>query len=53
MTLETVGNEVEEKQLVIFDLAAETYGVDIGSVREIIRMQKSPRCPERPISWRA
>ena len=38
-----------EEQLVVFDLAAETYGVDIGAVREIIRMQditKVPRTPE-------
>jgi len=48
MTLETVGNEVEEKQLVIFDLAAETYGVDIGSVREIIRMQEITKVPRTP-----
>ena len=38
-----------EKQLVVFDLASEDYGVDIGAVREIIRMQditKVPRTPE-------
>ena len=33
-----------DEQLVVFDLAAETYGVDIGAVREIIRVQESPRC---------
>ena len=46
MTLETIASE---KQLVVFDLAAEAYGVDISSVREIIRMQditKVPRTPE-------
>ena len=48
MTLETVGNEVEEKQLVIFDLAEETYGVDIGSVREIIRIQEITKVPRTP-----
>lgn len=39
----------DERQLVIFDLANEYYGVDIGTVREIIRMQtitKVPRTPE-------
>ena len=48
MTLETVGIELDEKQLVIFDLAAETYGVDIGSVREIIRMQEITQVPRTP-----
>ncbi len=36
MTLKTMETE---KQLVVFDLADEGYGVDISSVREIIRMQ--------------
>ncbi len=27
-----------ERQLVVFDVANEVYGVDIGTVREIIRM---------------
>ena len=36
MTLETAQSE---KQLVVFDLSSEAYGVDIGSVREIIRLQ--------------
>ncbi len=38
-----------ERQLVVFDLASESYGVDIDAVREIIRMQtitKVPRTPE-------
>ncbi|MEE8372747.1 MAG: chemotaxis protein CheW [Dehalococcoidia bacterium] len=38
-----------ERQLVIFDLAAESYGVDINAVQGIIRMQtitKVPRTPE-------
>lgn len=38
-----------EIQLVVFDLASEAYGVDIGAVREIIRMQEItcvPRTPE-------
>ena len=48
MTLETAVNEVEEKQLVVFDLAEETYGVDIGSVREIIRIQEITKVPRTP-----
>jgi purine-binding chemotaxis protein CheW len=39
----------EERQLVIFDLACEAYGVDINAVQGIIRMQtitKVPRTPE-------
>ena len=49
MTTATVEASATEKQLVVFDLATEAYGVDIGAVREIIRMQditKVPRCPE-------
>ncbi len=34
-----------EMQLVVFDLASEYYGVDIGAVREIIRMQSITRVP--------
>ena len=45
MTLETMASE---KQLVVFDLAAEAYGVDIGSVREIIRMQDITQVPRTP-----
>lgn len=37
-----------EKQLVVFDLASEGYGVDIGAVREIIRMQEITRVPRTP-----
>ncbi len=37
-----------EAQLVVFDLAAEFYGVDIGDVREIIRMQAITRVPGAP-----
>ena len=39
---------VQELQLVVFDLAAEYYGVDIGDVREIIRMQSITRIPGAP-----
>ena len=38
----------EEKQLVIFDLAQEAYGVDINTVREIIRMQEITNVPRTP-----
>ena len=38
----------DEKQLVVFDLAEEAYGVDIGSVREIIRMQEITAVPRTP-----
>ncbi len=37
-----------ETQLVVFDLAAEFYGVDIGDVREIIRMLTITRVPGAP-----
>jgi purine-binding chemotaxis protein CheW len=37
-----------EEQLVVFDLADEAYGVDIGAVREIIRMQDITRVPGAP-----
>jgi purine-binding chemotaxis protein CheW len=37
-----------ERQLVIFALAAEAYGVDIGTVREIIRMQDITHVPNTP-----
>ncbi len=37
-----------EMQLVVFDLASEFYGVDIGAVREIIRMQTITRVPGAP-----
>ncbi len=36
----------DERQLVVFDLATELYGVDIGVVREIIRIQELTRIPE-------
>ena len=42
-------NDVQgETQLVVFDLASEFYGVDIGDVREIIRMQNVTRVPGTP-----
>ncbi len=38
----------QERQLVVFDLAAESYGVDIGTVREIIRVQEITHVPNAP-----
>ncbi len=37
-----------ERQLVVFDLANETYGVGIEMVREIIRMQVVTYVPDSP-----
>jgi purine-binding chemotaxis protein CheW len=39
---------VEEQQLVVFDLGTESYGVDIETVREIIRMQDITKMPGTP-----
>jgi purine-binding chemotaxis protein CheW len=38
----------QERQLVVFDLNKEAYGVDISAVREIIRMQEITRVPRAP-----
>lgn len=38
----------QERQLVIFDLADEAYGVDIGAVQGIIRMQTITKVPKTP-----
>jgi len=37
-----------ERQLVVFQLASEVYGVDINGVREIIRMQEITQVPNAP-----
>lgn len=37
-----------ERQLVVFDLAGEAYGVNIETVREIIRMQTITTVPDTP-----
>src|SRR3972149_6999515 len=37
-----------ERQLVVFDLVPEAYGVDIGAVREIIRVQEITHVPNAP-----
>ena len=41
-------DENAERQLVVFDLAGEVYGVNIGTVREIIRMQDITHVPNAP-----
>jgi purine-binding chemotaxis protein CheW len=38
----------EEKQLVVFQLGAELYGVEISRVHEIIRLQVVTRMPRAP-----
>lgn len=38
----------QEKQVVVFNLGPEDYAVDIGIVREIIRMQNVTRVPRTP-----
>jgi len=45
-----MGNEsaVMEKQLVIFGLGGEVYGIDIAAVHEIIRMQSITKVPKSP-----
>jgi len=37
-----------ERQLVVFTLASEAYGVDISAVREIIQMQNITKVPRTP-----
>ncbi len=37
-----------EEQLVVFQLAGETYGIDISTVHEIIRMQAITDVPRTP-----
>ena len=39
---------IAERQLVVFDLNDEAYGVEISLVREIIRMQEITRVPRAP-----
>jgi purine-binding chemotaxis protein CheW len=40
---------VAEKQMVLFELGAETYGLDIATVHEIIRMQPITKVPKAPV----
>ena len=46
MTKDTSANE---KQMVLFELGTETYGLDIASVHEIIRMQPITKVPKAPL----
>lgn len=39
---------LEEQQLVVFELANESYGVDIAAVNTIIRMQEVTAVPRSP-----
>ena len=39
---------VAEKQMVLFKLGSETYGLDIATVHEIIRMQPITKVPKAP-----
>ncbi|MBN1368584.1 MAG: purine-binding chemotaxis protein CheW [Dehalococcoidales bacterium] len=39
---------LNEKQVAIFELNGETYGLDIGMVHEIIQMQPITRVPKAP-----
>ena len=48
MATATAETTVSERQLVVFDLATESYGIDIGAVREIIRMQEITNVPRTP-----
>lgn len=47
MAEETIQQRTEQ-QLVVFDLAAESYGVDINVVQSIIQMQEITRIPRTP-----
>jgi purine-binding chemotaxis protein CheW len=44
--------EQAEKQFVVFRLGGESYGVDIGKVKEIINMQTITAVPIRLFSSR-
>jgi purine-binding chemotaxis protein CheW len=39
---------VDERQVALFELGGETYGLDISAVHEIIRMQPITRVPKAP-----
>lgn len=45
---ESEKNQKSEEQLVVFQLAEETYGIDISLVHEIIRMQAITEIPRTP-----
>jgi purine-binding chemotaxis protein CheW len=44
----TNGASADERQLVVFQLGAELYGVEISRVHEIIRLQEVTRVPHSP-----
>lgn len=44
----SVEQQTQQRQLVIFELAGESYGVDIHRVREIIRVPAITRVPRTP-----
>lgn len=48
MDLEKQIEKAGEEQLVVFTLADETYGIDISTVNEIIRMQAITEVPRTP-----
>jgi purine-binding chemotaxis protein CheW len=48
MTMSNNTGVSDERQLVVFDLNEEAYGVDISAVQEIIRMQEITRVPRAP-----
>lgn len=43
-----MAEQVDERQIVVFDLASEAYGIGIATVREIIRMQDITYVPDAP-----
>jgi purine-binding chemotaxis protein CheW len=47
-TEKTVAVSGDERQLVVFQLGAELYGVEISRVHEIIRLQSVTRVPKAP-----
>jgi purine-binding chemotaxis protein CheW len=47
-TSQNVAIDSEERQLVVFQLGAELYGVEIARVHEIIRLQSVTRVPRAP-----
>ena len=46
MAKETIAAEI---QVVLFELGTETYGLDIATVHEIIRMQPITKVPRAPV----
>ncbi|MDI3280250.1 MAG: chemotaxis protein CheW [Bacillota bacterium] len=43
-----LANRGEERQLVVFGLAGELFGIEIAAVQEIIRMQNVTKLPNMP-----